>query len=300
MSRWAWAALGVALVLWAPNLVWQAANGFPQLAMAHVIAGDAAENRAVLFPMLLLFAGPLLFPVSIVGLGWLLCARAAAPWRGLGVAFPVVVVLVLATGGKFYYAAGFVPLLIASGALVLDGWLERGHVRLRSTTFAGAAVLSGALMALLVLPILPPATLASTPIPTVYDTSAEQIGWPEFVATVSGVVETLPPAERSHAVILTANYGGAAALELLRTGLPPVYSGHNSYSDWGSPAADRTTVVLVGSPAWLGRYFETCWPAAMIDNGHAIDNHQQGRFISVCTGLPAPWTDIWPALRHLD
>src|SRR3954451_6944615 len=33
-SPWAWAALGTAFLLWAPNLVWQAANGWPQITMA--------------------------------------------------------------------------------------------------------------------------------------------------------------------------------------------------------------------------------------------------------------------------
>ena len=49
-SPWAWAAAGVALLIWAPNLVWQAAHGLPQLTMAHIIAGGAAANRGQLLP----------------------------------------------------------------------------------------------------------------------------------------------------------------------------------------------------------------------------------------------------------
>src|SRR5664280_3667630 len=61
-SRWAWAAIGIALLLWAPNLAWQAANGWPQLTMASNIGGYAADNRAQIVPFLWLFAGMLLFP----------------------------------------------------------------------------------------------------------------------------------------------------------------------------------------------------------------------------------------------
>ncbi len=43
-SPWAWAAVGIALLIWAPNLAWQATHGLPQLTMAHVIAGDAAAE----------------------------------------------------------------------------------------------------------------------------------------------------------------------------------------------------------------------------------------------------------------
>jgi 4-amino-4-deoxy-L-arabinose transferase-like glycosyltransferase len=45
-SPWAWAAPLIAILLWAPNLVWEAANGWPQITMASRIAGYAADNRA--------------------------------------------------------------------------------------------------------------------------------------------------------------------------------------------------------------------------------------------------------------
>ncbi len=302
VSRWTWAGLALALPIWLPNLVWQAGNGFPEITMAHAIAGDTAANRVLLLPMLLLFAGPLLFPVSIAGLGWLLRSRAGSPWRALGVAFTVIVGLVLASGGKFYYAAAFVPVLIAAGTIVLDAWLDEGRPRLRTASFAATSILSGALMAVIVLPGLPPATLASTPIPTLYDTSAEQIGWPQFVSTVQKVVDELPADQRSHAVVFTSNYSEAAALELFGSQMPPVYSGHNSYWYWGPPGADRTTVIVVGqgNPAFLNRYFETCQYAAVVDNGYGLDNQEQSKVVSVCSGLIGPWAEIWPELRHFD
>ena len=89
-SPWAWAAVGIALLLWAPNLAWQAANGWPQLTMAAGISGYAADNRAQVVPFLWLFAGLLLFPVSIAGWAWMLLARAASPWRAIGIAAVVI------------------------------------------------------------------------------------------------------------------------------------------------------------------------------------------------------------------
>src|ERR1035437_2484241 len=85
-SRWAWAAIGSALLLWAPNLAWQATNGWPQLTMASLISGYAADNRAQIVPFLWLFAGMLLFPVAAAGWTWMLLAKAAAPWRVIGIA----------------------------------------------------------------------------------------------------------------------------------------------------------------------------------------------------------------------
>ncbi len=301
-SPWAWSAVGIAFVITLPNLGWELANGFPQLTMASHIAGNAGDNRAQVLPLLWLFAGPFIFPVTVAGWIWMLRARAAAPWRAIGIAGVVVLILVILSGGKGYYAVGVLPPFMAAGALLLDRWLGRGRRRVRGVTFAIAAILSGALIVYLTLPILPLATYAKTDLPETFPDGAEQVGWPQFVATVEGVVAGLSPADRAQAVILTSNYGEAGALELLGTGLPPVYSGHNAYWDWGPPSADRTVVIHVGdwtTDQW-SPYFEDCQEAAQIDDGLGIDNQEQGQAISVCRGLRQPWAEMWPAFRHVD
>jgi hypothetical protein len=301
-SPWAWAAIGIALLTWAPNLAWQAMNGWPQLTMARAISQYAADNRAQIVPLLWLFTGPLLFPVSAAGLLWVLRAKAAAPWRAIGVAALVALALVVISGGKAYYAIGTAPVFMAAGTILLDRWMARGHFRLKAVGFTPVAVLSGALIAYLTLPILPVATYATTSLPSAVPDTANEVGWPQFVATVEGVVAALPADERAHAVILTDDYSEASPLVLLGTGLPPVYSGHNSYWDWGPPAADRTVVVHVGDwrPADWSHYLVGCHVVAHIDNGLGIDNGEQGKEVSVCTGLRASWTTLWPELRTIS
>ena len=301
-SPWAWSAIGIALLIWAPNLAWQAANGWPQLTMASQISGYAADNRAQVVPLLWLFSGPLLFPVSAAGLGWMLLAKAAAPWRAIGIAAIVALVLVLAIGGKAYYAIGTVSVCMAAGGLLLDRWLARGHRRLKTAGFAVAAVVSGSLIVLLTLPILPVATYATTSLPAAVPDTANQVGWPQFVATVEQVVASLPADERARAVILTNDYSEASPLILLGTGLPPVYSGHNGYWSWGPPSDDRTVVVHVGDwrPTDYGNYFSGCRDIATIDNGLGIENGEQGTAVSVCTGLRHPWSAMWTELRTIS
>jgi len=298
-SRWPWLAGLAALLLWLPNLVWQAQHDVPQLAMASALAAGAADNRARLLPELLLLAGPVLFPVSVAGLWWLLRRRESRAWRPLGWAFLAIVTLVVASGGKSYYAVGFDPVLMAAGAIVVDAWLARGHRRLRRAGLLAAGAASGLISAVLVLPLVPAASLASTPIPGIYRESAEQVGWPELVATVRGVVAGLTPSERSGAVILTSNYGEAAALELLGPGLPPVYSGHNSYWTWGPPGPDRSIVILVGR-GLPSASFEACRAASAVDNGLGLANQEQGAPVLVCGGPRQPWSVLWPSLRHDD
>jgi hypothetical protein len=301
-SPWAWAAIGIALLLWAPNLAWQAVNGWPQLTMAQAISGYASDNRGQFVPLLWLFTGPFLFPVSAAGLVWVLRAKAAAPWRAIGAAALIALLLVYLTGGKAYYAIGSVPVFMAGGAIVVDRWLARGHVRLKLGSFATATILSGGLIALLTLPILPVVTFAKSSLPATIPDTANQIGWPQFVATVEGVVAGLPADERAHAVILTNDYSEASPLILLGTGLPPVYSGHNAYWAWGPPPADRTVVIHVGDwrPTDYGQLFSGCQVVASIDNGLGVENGEQGEAVTVCTGLRAPWIVLWPELRTIS
>ena len=301
-SPWAWAAIGIALVIWAPNLTWQVLNGWPQVTMAQAIGAYANDNRAQVVPLLWLFSGPLLFPVSIAGLGWVLFSKAAAPWRALGIGALVALALVFVSGGKAYYAIGSVPLFMAAGAMVIDRWLARGRFRLKAAGLAGAAVLSAALIALLTLPILPVAAYAKSGLPAAVPDTANEVGWPEFVSTVEGVIATLPADQRAHAVILTNDYSEASPLVLLGRGLPPVYSGHNSYWSWGPPSDDRTTVVHVGDwrPEDWSQFFVDCRDVAHIDNGLGIQNGEQGKAVSVCTGLQRPWTEMWADLRTIS
>ena len=301
-SPWAWGAVGIALLLWAPNLIWQAANGWPQLAMARAISQYADDNRAQIVPLLWLFTGPFLFPVSAAGLIWVLRTKAAAPWRAIGIAALVALALVVISGGKAYYVIGTAPLFIAAGAMSLDRWLARGHFRLKAASFTSAAVLSGALIAYLTLPILSVTAFAASSLPATVPDTANQVGWPQFVATVENVVAALPADQRAHAVILTNDYSEASPLILMGRGLPPVYSGHNSYWDWGPPPADLTVVVHVGDwrPTDWSQFFVGCHVVAYIDNGLGIDNGEQGAAVSVCAGLRAPWTTLWPSLRTIS
>jgi hypothetical protein len=207
----------------------------------------------------------------------------------------------LVVNGKSYYAAGFLPLAMAAGSIPLDRWLTRGRAALRRWVFAVACVVSGASVIVLTLPILPVEALASTPIPAIYEESVAQIGWPELARQVEAVVATLPPAERATAVILTADYGQYSALSLLGSGLPPVYSGHNSTWDWGQPPDGAGPVILV---AWGQRgadaTFRGCQQAATIDNGLDLPTEEQGASIRVCRAPVEPWSALWPGLRHVN
>ncbi len=63
------------------------------------------------------------------------------------------------------------------------------------------------------------------------------VGWPELAATVERCAGKLPAGQREHAVILTDDFGEAAAVERFAVDRSriPVYSGQRGYADWGPP-----------------------------------------------------------------
>ena len=228
--------------------------------------------------------------------------RRTTSWRAIGIAAAVILVLVVTSGGKAYYGIGIIAPLMAAGAILVDRWIARGHARLKTASFIVAAGLSGIFTVYLTLPVLPPAVFATTSLPALDPVLAEQVGWPEFAATVEGVVAALPADERAHAVIRANDYSEASLLVLLGTGLPPVYSGHNAYWDWGPPPPDRTVVVHVGDwrPTDWSQFFVGCRVVATVDTRLGLANSEQGKDVSVCTGLRAPWTTLWPGLRTIS
>jgi len=299
-SRWPWIAAALATAIWVPNVAWQASHGFPQIQMARQIAGDQGGlgGRIKSLEELLALAGPLLFPVAVAGVVWLLRSPSSRPWRALGIAVVLQIGLMLVIGGKSYYSAGYLPLAIAAGSIPLAGWLNRGRRTMRRAVFGVAATVSGAIAAVLLLPLVPVTALHATPIPAIY---GESIAWPQLAAQVAQVADTLSPAQRATAVIVTESYGEYGALTLLGSHLPPVFSGHNSTYDWGRPPDGASPVILVAlSPQEVAASFRDCRLAATIDNGFDLPTQEQGAPIWVCAAPVRPWAALWPYLRHVN
>lgn len=298
-----WIGGAVALALWAPNLWWQATHGWPQLAMTGVIRADADfGGRLGVVPSQFLLIGPPLALVWICGLVRLL--RTDREHRAFGWAYLVVLALVLASGGREYYPGGAYPALVAAGAVAVTGWLA-AHRNAWRVVAAAVLAVNAAATVLIGLPVFPARVLRDTPQAALNYDSGETVGWQELTATVARVYASLPPAERSTAVLLTGNYGEAGALDKYgpRFGLPRPYSGHLAFWRWGPPPDSATgPVILVGewTPAEVAPYCGSFALAARHDNGYGLDNDEQGVGIYLCRDLKQPWSKIWPAVRHVS
>jgi 4-amino-4-deoxy-L-arabinose transferase-like glycosyltransferase len=287
-SRWLLAGVGLAVLIGLPNVVYQVANDWPQLKMAAAIEEDkGTESRILFLPLQLALVGVFLVPVWIAGIVRLV--RDPRVWA-VGVAYPILCVLVLVTGGQPYYTAGLVLALLAAGAVTAATWPR--------TLLAGAVALNLAVSALVALPVLPVAALAGTPVPAMNQAVSDQIGWPVYVRQITDVYAALPPGDRERAVIVTANYGEAGALDRYGRDLPAVYSGHNELWYRGRPPDDATVLIAVGFGPGLSRRFGSCAVALELDNGVDIPNEEQDNDVRVCRAPVRPWSAMWPEFQH--
>ena len=300
-SWWALAGVACAVAIVTPYVIWQAQHGWPQLTVAKNIAGSQEGGRAGFIPFQLVMVSPLLVPVWVAGLR----APFRRPgWRDLRfvtATYFVMALFYLAGDGHAYYLASLYPLLLALGAPSAAEWTLRSANRLR--WLVAAIVVSGAVSAVIALPLLPERDLQGSIVIALNSSQEDTVGWPRFVSTVAHAWRELPAAERRDTAIFASNYGEAGAIDLLGRplGLPRAYSGHNGFSEWGQPPSSDTHALLLGynDAAQAAPYFTACRTLATFDDRVGLNNQEQGLPIMECR-TTRPWPAMWLALRHYD
>ena len=298
-----WLAAGLAAVLAAPFLLWQAAHGWPMRDVAASVAAGgstSSADRASVIPLSFLMVGPVLSIVFVIGLVHL-WRRADLRW--LTIAYAVFLAFVVVSGGKAYYPAGLFPAVLAAGAIPTLDWLDGRH---RTRLAAGVLAVMSIPTAFFSLPLAPAGSAVFDVAIAVNPDTAETVGWPAYVDTIREVSRALP--DRDNAIVLARNYGEAGAISLARREsaadrelVPPAYSGHNGYAEWGPPPPEATTAIVIGF--WpdvdLAATFSTCSVQVRLETPNDIDNDEDGAPVRVCRGLVRPWSEAWPALRRL-
>jgi hypothetical protein len=294
-TPWILAGAALAVAMWSPNLWWQATHGWPVFELSAGVADEATENRILAIPFQALFLG---LPIATaVTVGWWrqLRGRALRDTRFISLGFVLLLALVIVSGGKPYYAAGALPALTAVATVELVDWIRR-HLRLVASLIA----LNGAVTALLVLPNQPATNVVDSPASAVNPEPLEMIGWPQFVDRIADEYERIDDGTRT-AVILTGNYGEAGAIDRFGPdrGLPPAYSGHNSYADFRQPPGSAGPVLVVGYRA-PGAFLVGCRELDPIVMPDDVDNEEQGAPLWRCDAPSRPWHELWPDIRHID
>jgi 4-amino-4-deoxy-L-arabinose transferase-like glycosyltransferase len=313
-TRWIWLGGAIAFVFFLTYFLWNAANGWPTLEFFANYEGSGGPMEFLLgqIPGM----NPFTLPLSITGLYFYLLTREGRPYRALGWTFVVLVFVLAILGTKPYTLAPAYPMLFAAGS-VMGGRLGGRVGTFLKPVYVVLLLLSGILLAPLAMPILPPATFASTYgfLSSTGNAAAGQseqgifpqplgdrFGWETMTQKAARVYDSLPDRERSRACIFTSNYGEASALNFLggRYDLPPAISGHNSYFLWGPDGCTGEVMITVGvSSEEVGQAYAAVETAATITCRYCMPE-EKGVPVYVATKPKAPISRLWSQTKHYE
>ncbi|HYM16802.1 MAG TPA: glycosyltransferase family 39 protein [Dehalococcoidia bacterium] len=299
-TPWPWLGAALAFAIFAPNLVWQAMHGWPTLDYtrnhSRVIQQDG--GAVAFLANQLVIVGLLALPVWLTGWYHLLRERDLRP---LGVAAALAFLLFL-PDGKFYYPGPLIPFVLAAGCVRIEAIARRRRRWRHAVPAAGfSMILGAALMAPLLVPLVPDSSMARFNLDKIRKDFADTVGWRDLAVQVEAVYLQLPAGERTNAAVLASNYGEAGALVRYGRGLPPVISPQLTFWYW-KPAglAPRTLIVLGYDAHYLRGFFGQVTPVASITNAYGVRNDERGVPIFICRKPLQTFDATWNALRQFQ
>jgi hypothetical protein len=315
-KKWIWFGGLISFAIALPNILWELRNHWPTYELLSNIAHsdkNVALSPAQFVVQQVVFMNPGTLPLWLSWLIWLFGSRGGRRYMALGIIYLVMLAEFIILQGKSYYLAPAYPMLLAGGGVAVER-VFANRLKWCKPALLIAILATGALLAPLAVPILPPAKLVAymrviglqlprtetshtAPLPQIF---ADQFGWQEMVASVGHVYNHLHPEDKKRAAIFCQNYGQAGAIDFFgpKFGLPPAISGHQNYFLWG-PRDWTGEVALVldthdddereqfASVEDLGQIVSSPWAMPFERRMH----------IYLCHDLKATVREFWPRVK---
>ncbi|HAS43066.1 MAG TPA: hypothetical protein DCS93_21480 [Microscillaceae bacterium] len=314
LNKWAWVALGLAVLLLLPNLIWQYQHDFPVLDhFKGLYKKQLKGGNAISFLWSQIKMHQYItVPIWLAGLVYFL---KDSRLRWLGMVYLATLILFLIAQGQAYYFNGIYPLMFAGGAAMVAQYLEKVTFRrvfkpgiIVTLLFFGMALMPYGTPFLPIekfvnytqqIDIKPIKRLPNGRVQNLTGDYADMFGWQEQVKVVADVYQRLTPTEKKQCIIWGENYGEAGALNYLGKsyGLPPAISVHGSFYLWGSGNSRATMAITVGlSKKDMEDLFEEVTLVQMFQHPYAIDE-EHNIPILICRKLKAPLHKKWKGWR---
>ncbi|MGC2330612.1 MAG: glycosyltransferase family 39 protein [Candidatus Acidiferrales bacterium] len=319
LSKWVLIGGAIALVLFLPNLLWEARHGWPQI---EVVRNAQLYKNIPISPLRflsdqILFLSPIALPIWGGGLAWLFFAPKGKPFRFLGVAYVIVLAVFIVLDGKSYYVLPAYTILMAAGGVAIEDLVDVKPWRWLRTTLPALLIIGGLVALPFGVPMLPidaflrysqlipyansvktERDAVGAQLPQLY---ADMFGWQNMAEGVAEVYQQIPAQYRSDCAILAGNYGEAGAIDYYgpALGLPKAISGHNSYFYWGPRGYTGACVIVFGErSSEYVRYFRGVQHVATIVNAHAMPI-ESSVDVYVCTRPTKPLSVLWPHFKMI-
>ncbi len=186
-NKWLWYGVALSVLIFLPNLIWQARHNFVSLDfLKEIHSRDIRIGRTDHFLRGQLVLTLLGFPLGMAGLYSCFFSRNAKRFRILGWMFVVPLGIFLITKARAYYLAPAYPMLYAAGSVWGEQWLARmraGWARAIRVAAWSALVLDLVVAAALTLPVAPINSNWFRFAVNINGDYRDEIGWPEFVQT---------------------------------------------------------------------------------------------------------------------
>lgn len=244
-------ALLIAFIIFLPNLLWEYFHHFPIIIQVHALQGNQLKHfdTATFIKGQLVNCFPSLF-VWVAGLIFYLFAKSGKKYRIFAWMYLTILVVLIFSNGKDYYAMGAYPMLMAGGGVFLEKLTNKIILRWSLRPVMSAIMLWLAIPVLLIcIPIFPPAKMAAYcskykslgvlrwedgqdhALPQDF---ADMLGWKEMTNMVVSAYHSLDSSEKASTIIYGDNYGEAAAVSIYGRNdhLPQVQSKEGGFVLW--------------------------------------------------------------------
>ena len=305
-SRWLWIGVAFSILIFLPNLLWQAQHHFVSIDFLKYIHQRDVQNGKTSSFLRDQLTNTFL-PLVLAGLWFYFFSSRGKQFRMVGWMYIVALLLFGAAKGRTYYMYPAYPMVWAAGVVWIEERLAAIQARRRARaiwTIAWTVIASGVILTIVFyLPLAPLNSRWWQTASALQETYLGEIGWPELVQETARIRDSLAPEERAHLGILTGGYGAAGAINLFgpRYGLPRAISGINSLwlHGYGDPPP-RTLIVIGLKWQFAAETFAGCRLAGHLWNRYGIqtDDIVQTPDIYVCGPPRAAWPKFWKAFRY--
>lgn len=307
-SKHVLAAIGIALVLFLPNIIWQFQHHLPVIThmstlrknqLNYIKPGDFISQQ-------IMVNGVAIF-VWLTGFAFLLFSFKLRKFQFLAFAFILIFIFLLEMSGKNYYLFGAYPMLFAAGGYGFERWIKSNQL------IRGVLILAFTLPNLLLFPMLLPvlplqqtlsffdysnqhvpflrfaATWEDQKVHRTTQDYGDMLGWDEMTKKVADTYNTLTPDQQKHTVIFADNYGEAGAINHFgkQYNLPDAISLDSSFALWAPQSVNADYIIYIDDSdnmKRVGPWAESYKKTGEVDNPLA---REQGTSIYLLT-KPGP------------
>ena len=291
-TKYPYQALGIAVLIALPNFFWQYQHNFPVVRHMQELSETQLVNvdtfGFLIDQLIMLWATALIW---VPGLFFLLFYKKFSAYRFIGIAFLILLFIILGLSGKSYYTLGAYSMLFVFGGLGLETFLKNKIFKI-SLVFVMVFFILGGLP--LSLPILSmekmekycnylineigfdgPMRWEDGVIRALPQDYADMNGWEELAQKVGKVYHQLSDEEKSQCNILGLNYGAAGAINFYRKkyDLPEAYSRNSSFILWAPEDIQFNNQIMIDDQIQTGSdWFENMILVDSIEHPFAREN----------------------------